>query len=64
LTARLSKRSQQETTSQLEMVGRLLQFFRQMDAAMASENVVNRVREAFIAEDFAFWEKAAVGSRE
>ena len=71
LTARLSKRSQQETTSQLEMVGRLLQFFRQMDAAMASEEVVNRVREAFIAEDFAFWEKTsgnikekAVGSKQ
>jgi len=56
LTARLSKRTQQETASQLEMVGRLLQFFRQMDAAMASENVVNRVREAFIRGDFAFWE--------
>jgi pyruvate,water dikinase len=64
LTARLSKRSQQETAGQLEMVGRLLQFFRQMDAAMASEDVVNRVREAFIAEDFAFWEKAAVGSKQ
>jgi pyruvate,water dikinase len=64
LTARLSKRSQQETTSQLEMVGRLLQFFRQMDAAMASENVVNRVREAFIAEDFAFWEKGSGDSKE
>jgi pyruvate,water dikinase len=56
LTARLSKRTQQETAGQLEMVGRLLQFFRQMDAAMASEVVVGRVKEAFIAEDFAFWE--------
>jgi pyruvate, water dikinase len=64
LTARLSKRSHQETASQLEMVGRLLQFFRQMDAAMASEDVVSRVREAFIAEDFAFWEKAAGDSKE
>jgi pyruvate,water dikinase len=57
LTARLSKRSLQETVAQLEMVGRLLQFFRQMDAAMASEEVVGRVKDAFIAEDFAFWEK-------
>jgi len=64
LTARLSKRSQQETASQLEMVGRLLQFFRQMDAAMASEEFVNRVREAFIAGDFAFWEKTPVSSKE
>jgi len=57
LTARLSKRSQQETATQLEMVGRLLQFFRQMDAAMASEEMVGRVKEAFLAGDFAFWEK-------
>ncbi len=64
LTARLSKRTQQETASQLEMVGRLLQFFRQMDAAMASEEVVKRVREAFIAGDFAFWENASGSSKE
>jgi pyruvate,water dikinase len=64
LTARLSKRSQQETTSQLEMVGRLLQFFRQMDAAMASEDVVVRVQEAFIREDFAFWEATSGSSKE
>jgi len=64
LTARLSKRTQQETAKQLEMVGRLLQFFRQMDAAMASEDVVNRVQEAFIGENFAFWENASVSSRE
>ena len=63
MTARLSKRSRQETVNQLEMVGRLLQFFRQMDAAMASEEVVNRVREAFIAGDFMFWEKQS-GSTE
>jgi pyruvate,water dikinase len=64
LTARLSKRSQQETANQLEMVGRLLQFFRQMDAAMASEDVVARVREAFIRGDFAFWENASESSKE
>jgi hypothetical protein len=64
LTGRLSKRSQQETASQLEMVGRLLQFFRQMDAAMASEEVVARVRDAFIAGDFAFWEKTSVISKQ
>jgi hypothetical protein len=42
------------------MVGRLLQFFRQMDAAMASEEMVGRVREAFIAGNFAFWEAGSV----
>ena len=64
LTARLSKRSRQETASQLEMVGRLLQFFRQMDAAMASEEMVAGVQEAFIAGNFAFWEKASVSDKE
>jgi hypothetical protein len=62
LTARLSKRSQQETANQLEMVGRLLQFFRQMDAAMASEDVVVRVQEAFIGGHFAFWEEQSKSS--
>jgi len=62
LTARLSKRSHQEIAGQLEMVGRLLQFFRQMDAAMASEDVVGRVKEAFIAGDFAFWEGESANS--
>lgn len=64
LTARLSKRSQLETANQLEMVGRLLQFFRQMDAAMASEDVVVRVQEAFIGGHFAFWEEQSVNSKQ
>lgn len=64
LTARLSKRSGQETANQLEMVGRLLQFFRQMDAAMASEDMVRRTREAFIQGNFSFWEKESLGRRE
>jgi pyruvate,water dikinase len=52
ITARLSKRNQAETESQLEMVGRLLQFFRQMDAAMTSEEMVSRIQQAFIRGDF------------
>jgi pyruvate,water dikinase len=64
LTARLSKRSQQETTSQLEMVGRLLQFFRQMDAAMASGEMVARTKEAFIHGNFSFWESESVISNQ
>jgi len=60
LTARLSKRSGQETANQLEMVGRLLQFFRQMDAAMASEDMVRRTKEAFIRGNFSFWENESV----
>jgi pyruvate,water dikinase len=54
VTARLSKRSREETTSQLEMIGRLFQFFRQMDAAMKSERAVVRMQEAFIQGDFSF----------
>jgi len=64
LTARLSKRTQQETASQLEMVGRLFQFFRQMDAAMSSEEAVVQVQEAFIRGDFAFWESESVSSKQ
>jgi pyruvate,water dikinase len=64
LTARLSKRSRQETASQLEMVGRLLQFFRQMDAAMVSEEMVAGVQDAFIGENFAFWQNASVSAKE
>jgi hypothetical protein len=54
VTARLSKRSREETVSQLEMIGRLFQFFRQMDAAMKSEQAVVQMREAFIRGDFSF----------
>jgi pyruvate,water dikinase len=53
VTARLSKRSQAETAEQLETVGRLFQFFRQMDAAMTSDATAARVQEAFIKGDFA-----------
>jgi hypothetical protein len=62
MTARLSKRTQQETASQLEMVGRLLQFFRQMDAAMTSEEAVTRTKEAFIRGDFSFGEEQSKSS--
>ena len=54
VTARLSKRSRAETASQLEMIGRLFQFFRQMDAAMKSEQAVVQMQEAFIRGDFSF----------
>jgi len=64
LTARLSKRSRQETSNQLEMVGRLLQFFRQMDAAMASEDMVHRTQEAFLQGNFSFWEGESVNSKQ
>jgi len=44
------------------MVGRLLQFFRQMDAAMTSEEAVTRTKEAFIRGDFSFGEEQSKSS--
>ncbi|MEJ5358719.1 MAG: PEP/pyruvate-binding domain-containing protein [Desulfobacterales bacterium] len=52
VTGRLNKGSLQETAAQLEMIGRLLQFFRQMDAAMASDEHARRIESAFLAEDY------------
>jgi pyruvate,water dikinase len=50
--ARLNKGTREETKTQLEMIGRLLQFFRQMDAAMASDEHMQVIQEAFLAGDF------------
>ena len=52
VNARLSKASQPETVAQLEMVGRLLQFMRQMDLAMVSEESVAWAQKAFLAGDY------------
>jgi pyruvate, water dikinase len=54
VSARLSKPSLEEAKEQLEMLGRLLQFFRQMDAAMTSEAAVGEIRQAFLDGDFGF----------
>lgn len=59
--ARISKTSLEETRVHLEMVGRLLQFFRQMDAAMTSDQAVEVFKEAFLRDDFDF--SRATGSR-
>ncbi len=50
---RLNKGSREETTVQLEMIGRLLQFFRQMDAAMATDDHARMIENAFLTGDFA-----------
>jgi pyruvate,water dikinase len=50
---RLNKGSREETTVQLEMIGRLLQFFRQMDAAMATDDHARMIETAFLTGDFA-----------
>ena len=52
VNARLSKASREETAGQLEMIGSLFQFFRQMDAAMINENSVNLIKEAFLSGDY------------
>ena len=49
---RLNKGSREETTVQLEMIGRLLQFFRQMDAAMATDDHGRMIENAFLTEDY------------
>ena len=52
IKARLNKGTREETVKQLEMLGSLLQFFRQMDAAMASDDAVAMFRDAFLRGDY------------
>jgi pyruvate,water dikinase len=52
LSARLGKATREETVAQLEMLGSLLQFFRQMDAAMGSDESVTLFQEAFLKGDY------------
>jgi pyruvate, water dikinase len=52
VSARLSKPHLDEALTQLEMLGRLLQFFRQMDAAMTSDEAAEAARQDFIDGNF------------
>ncbi|MCX5874674.1 MAG: hypothetical protein NTY51_15810, partial [Deltaproteobacteria bacterium] len=52
IKARLSKGTREETVKQLEMIGSLLQFFRQMDAAMATDEAVFLFKDAFMRGDY------------
>jgi pyruvate,water dikinase len=52
INARLNKTSQQETISHLDMIGRLLQFFRQMDASMVDEQAVQTTQDAFLKGEY------------
>ncbi len=52
VSARLGKATREETMAQLEMLGSLLQFFRQMDAAMESEEFARLFQEAFLKGDY------------
>jgi pyruvate, water dikinase len=63
VNARLSKASREETAGQLEMIGSLFQFFRQMDGAMVNENSVDLIKAAFLSGDYDLKELMANGSR-
>ncbi len=52
VTARLGKASLEETLEKLKVLGKLLQFFRQMDAAMATDEHARLFQEAFIRENY------------
>ena len=60
VAAQYPKRDQAETIKALEMLGRLLQFMRQMDAAMASDQVVDKIVGDFLSGNF----DAGIGPRE
>ena len=52
--ARLNKAGLEETRAALETIGALLQFFRQMDAAMVDEESARLFQEAFLRGDYDF----------
>ena len=52
INARLSKGTREETVTQLEMLGSLLQFFRQMDVAMVNDNAVTLFGGSFSRGDY------------
>ena len=52
VAAQFLKHDQVETLKAWEMLGRLLQFMRQMDAAMTSDEVVGQIVENFLAGKF------------
>ena len=52
VTARVSKTSTEETLERLELIGRLMQFMRQMDLAMQSDQFADKVVRAFLEEDY------------
>jgi pyruvate,water dikinase len=53
LYARVQKYSRDEIGEKIEMVGRLFQFFRQMDLAMVSEAEADYYRDAFLQGNYA-----------
>jgi pyruvate,water dikinase len=52
VTARLNKARREETAEGLEVIGRLLQFMRQMDVAMATDESARGIEDAFLRGDY------------
>jgi len=61
VTARLSKAAKDEMLTQLEMIGSLFQFFRQMDAAMTDEGSVTLLKDAFLSGDYGLERLSGIG---
>jgi pyruvate,water dikinase len=57
VNARLGKEDREGIISHLRMLGSLLQFFRQMDAAMVSEEMVDQYKEAFLRGEYDFGQR-------
>ena len=60
--ARFYKYDEAATKSRLEMLGRLLQFTRQMDMLMHSESSVESITRSFLAEDYSLSQAPLVGN--
>jgi pyruvate,water dikinase len=54
VNGRLGKASREEMVGHLKMIGSLFQFFRQMDAAMISDDAAEQFKEAFLKGDYDF----------
>lgn len=54
VNARLGKEGREEIIRHLKMIGSLFQFFRQMDAAMTSEETMEQVKDAFLRGEYDF----------
>jgi len=61
VNARLGKAERGDIVHHLEMIGRLLQFMRQMDAAMASDASMRRIVAAFLRGDYGLVGQAGAG---
>lgn len=64
VAARFIKQGREETMRAIEMLGRLLQFMRQMDAAMVSDAVSDEVAQAFLEERYDLGGKGAPPSKD